>query len=813
MPAAAAGRIQGMHVSSEHLKLSLAIEGMNCSACAARLQRALDGADGVSDAAVSFALERAVVRVDPSETDAAGVLAEIKRSGFEAGTETASFRVENLSDGKSARAVEAAVREVPGVLEVAANPATGMMRVTGLSLMLDDEAVFRSVGAVGFQCVPEGDSGAQSRREIKRARHERRAIAVAAALTLPFLVQMAGMAASGGSVPSIHMPPWAELLLALPIQFGFGLRFYRGALSSLRGRSANMDVLVALGTTSAFAYSCYLLYELGPAAQGNLYFEASAVIITLVMVGKHLEANAKRSAAAAVRDLLALRPDTAIVRLPDGGTESRRASALNPGDTVVCRPGDRLAVDGIIVKGEADIDESLITGESAPVPKGEGDSVSAGSINVDGFIDIETAAVGENSTLSRMIRLVENAQVSKPAVHRLVDRVSAVFVPAIILIAVATFIGWTAYGAGLEQAFKSAASTLVIACPCALGLATPTAIMAGSGAATKAGILIRDAAALEQAHRLSLVAFDKTGTLTEGKPAIADMQLLSDLAEDEVLTIAASLQQGSEHPVAQAFIDEASGRGLGIRAVENFRSHVSRGIEGVIDGRRYMLGGERMYRSEGGGFTPPGRMPGGTPVWLAETDSGAKRPLAAFVLVDRLRPTSRAAIDQLKDLGIRTILLSGDAARIAEGIGAELGIEETRGAVLPEEKAEIVASLGKDGAIVGMVGDGINDSPALASASVGFAMGTGTGIAMETSSITLMRPDPRLVPATVSVSRRTFRKIKQNLFWAFVFNTTGVPLAALGFLNPSIAGAAMAFSSLCVVANSLLLRTWRPRSD
>lgn len=801
-----------MHVPSEHLKLSLAIEGMSCSACAARLQRALDGADGVSDAAVSFALERAVVRVDPSETDAAGVLAEIRRSGFEAATETATYRVENLPDGKSARAVEAAVRGIPGVLEVAADPATGTLQVTGLSLMLDDEAVFRSVGTAGFQCVPEGDSGAQSRREIKRAQHERRAIAVAAALTLPFLVQMTAMAAAGGSAASLHMPPWAELLLAIPIQFGFGMRFYRGALSSLRGRSANMDVLVALGTTSAFAYSCYLLYELGPAAQGNLYFEASAVIITLVMVGKHLEANAKRSAAAAVRDLLALRPDTAIVRLPDGGTESRRASALNPGDTVVCRPGDRLAVDGIIVKGEADIDESLITGESAPVPKAEGDSVSAGSINVDGFIDIETAAVGENSTLSRMIRLVENAQVSKPAVHRLVDRVSAVFVPAIILIALATFVGWTAYGAGLEQAFKSAAATLVIACPCALGLATPTAIMAGSGAATKAGILIRDAAALEQAHRLSIVAFDKTGTLTEGKPAIADIELLSDLGEDEVLTISASLQQGSEHPVAQAFIDEAAARALGVRAVENFRSHVSRGIEGVINGRRYMLGGERMFRSDRGEFVPPGRVPGATPVWLAEADSGAK-PLAAFELVDRLRPTSRAAIEQLKGLGVRTILLSGDAARIAEGIGTELGIEETRGAVLPGEKAEIVASLGKDGATVGMVGDGINDSPALASASVGFAMGTGTGIAMETSSITLMRPDPRLVPATISVSRRTFRKIKQNLFWAFVFNTTGVPLAALGFLNPSIAGAAMAFSSLCVVANSLLLRTWQPKSD
>ena len=754
--------------ATERQRFELAIEGMTCSACAARVQRALVHTDGVTEAAVNFAVEQALVHIDPAQTDLQSIIAVVQRCGY--------------------------------------------------------------------QAHHESDQVKQAERAQRQAVRERRAILAAAVLTAPFLAQMAITFGLGDAGRGLHLPPWAELALALPLQFGLGWRFYRGAVNALHGGWANMDVLVALGTTAAFAYSLYLLLALGAAAQGQLYFEASAVIITLVLVGKHLEARAKRGATAAVQELLALQPDTALVRLPNGGTEQRPCQGLRPGDLVVCRPGDRVAVDGIILRGEAAMDEALISGESNPVAKAPGDLVTAGAINLDGFIDIETRAVGADSTLAKMIRMVENAQAGKPAVQRLVDRVSAVFVPAVIALAVVTFLStWLFADGGLETAIVNAAATLVIACPCALGLATPTAIMTGTGAAVRAGILFKDTASLEHAHRLSHVIFDKTGTLTEGKPTVAHIDLLAERSAEEVLAVAATLQQGSEHPIASAFREAAAQQGLQLAEVVNFKSRVSRGIEGEVRGVHYLLGNDRLFRQEGSA-TPPGELGdlpgnaglsqqeglvtppqkprrGGAEVWLGARREAGDALLARFELVDQLRPTAKAAVDELKRLQLKTLLVSGDANAVARRIGKELGIDDVRGEARPEDKTAIIAQLANQGAKVGMVGDGLNDAPALAQADVGIALSTGVDAAMETAAITLMRPDPRLVATAIDASRRTFRKIKQNLFWAFAYNVVALPLAALGYLTPSLAAAAMALSSLSVIANSLTLRFWKPNLE
>ncbi len=792
-------------------RFDLVIEGMTCSACSARLERALNEAPGVSDAVVNLAIERAMLRTDPEQTDLETVMDTVRRSGFSVGTETRTFHVDNLGDAAVAGRVEKALRTVPGVINVEIDRRLKHVRVCCASRMGPDRVLKKAVADAGYELFSEaGGEKATALRESQQDRRERITLLIALILSAPFLVQMGVMFGFGEQAIHLHMPPWAELALATPLQFVIGRRFYRGAFSSLRGGGANMDVLVAMGTTAAFGYSLWQMIALGDLARGQLYFETSAIIITLILVGKHLEARARRGAAVAIRGLMALRPDTATLRLEDGSLQERPAQDLEVGDVIVCRPGEKIAADGIILRGAADVDESLISGESNPLAKAEGDSVTAGSINLDGFIDVETRAVGDDSTLSRMIRLVENAQVSKPAVQRLVDRVCAIFVPVVVGIATLVFFGWLLAGAGLETALLTAAATLVIACPCALGLATPTAIMTGSGAAARAGILIRDVGALERAHAVTHVVFDKTGTLTEGRPRLSEIESLAGLDEKQVLTAAASLQQGSEHPIATAFSDEMERRGLQLEAVTNFRSIVSRGVEGELKGSHYLVGNDRLFRDKG--LDPPERKMhrGGTEVWLGGKIRGRDALLARFALLDELRPTSKSAVWQLAKLKVVPFLVSGDAISVARRIAADLGIDEVRGETRPEDKSAIIAELEAGGAKVAMVGDGVNDAPALARATVGIALGSGTDVAMETASITLMRPDPRLVAAAIDVSRRTFRKIKQNLFWAFVYNAVGLPLAALGFLSPTLAGAAMAFSSVSQVLNSLILRAWRP---
>jgi len=711
--------------------------------------------------------------------------------------------------------VEKALRAVPGVLEANVNLAIERADVRSSPGSTGLNALMRAVELAGYQArvalpaVGPGLAEDEHRdREQAAMRRELNLLLISAALATPLLIQMVAMFAG----LHWHLAAWAELLLATPVQFVIGARFYSSAWKAVRARSGNMDLLVVLGTSAAYVYSLYLLVTLGfDGARGQLYFEASVVIITLVLLGKFLESRAKRGTTAAIRQLMNLRPQTGRVRRPDGTEVDVPIGEVHTGDVLIVRPGERIPVDGLIAAGHSEVDESLITGESLPVEKAPGGKVTGGAINGTGLLEVSATAVGADSTLARIIRLVENAQGGKAPVQRLVDRISAIFVPVVVGLATLTFVVWYAVTGSFEPAFLSAVAVLVIACPCALGLATPTAIMTGTGAAARAGILIKDVEALERAHRLDTVVFDKTGTLTAGRPTLVGLHAIRG-NEDELLQVAAAVQYGSEHPLARAIVAGAEARGIKTAQVTGFRSSTGRGVSGTVDGRQILIGNERLladHRIDPGAALPQAlewERQARTAVFVADTDG----VLGVLAIADPLRPEAAEAVNVLRNLRVHTLMLSGDAQPVAAEIGRQAGVDEARGGVLPEGKAEAIAQLRASGRTVGMLGDGINDAPALAAADVGIAMGTGTDVAMETAGITLMRPDPRLVAAAIAVSRATFRKIKQNLFWAFVYNAVGIPLAAFGLLTPALAGAAMALSSVSVVANSLWLRGWRP---
>ncbi len=725
--------------------------------------------------------------------------------------ETRVFHVEGMTCSACSARVEKVLANVSGVAAAHVNLALERATVT-VAPTLADEALTEPVSAAGFRLIPAQDDRSRTGPDAPQIRRERIVMILAAAITLPFLLQMmAGLLRSWIGL-DWHLPVYAEAILASLMQIGVGAVYYRNAFYALRGGSANMDVLVVLGTTSAYLYSWYLMLTLGDGAAGRLYFEASVVIITLVLFGKYLESGARRSASGAIRELLAVRPVTARTRAEDGTEREIPVHALRVGEVVLCRPGDRLAADGVVLQGEAEIDEALITGESVPVTKSPGDPVLAGSMNVNGFVAFEVRATGGESTLGRVIRLVENAQAGKPAIQRHVDRISAVFVPVVVAIALITCFVWLLLGAGLETALINAVSVLVIACPCALGLATPVAIVTGAGVAAKAGILVRDIEALEQSNDLTHVVFDKTGTLTEGRPAIESIVPLAEGEAQDSLRIAASLQQGSAHPFATAFQRMASDRKIALSKVARFRNVVARGIEGEIEGTRYLLGNPQFFKEACPDTAPPppAAHSGATAVWLAAHGDAGCNYLARFDLVDALRPDAVQVVEGLGQLGIKTLIVSGDAEPVVTRIAQDARIDEVYAGATPEDKEEIVAKLMDTGAKVCMVGDGINDAPALARASVGIAMGSGTDVAMETAAITLMRSDPSLVVGAIDVSRRTIRKIRQNLFWAFAYNVVGLPLAAMGFLLPALAAAMMTFSSISVVLNAMTLRLWRP---
>lgn len=731
------------------LQFDLGVGGMTCASCVGRVERALRKVPGVEDAAVNLATESArVAMAVPEGSDAAALEAQLRRAVRNAGYEP-------LAKGQGEAAEDL-------------SPWAGFLPV-GLGL------------------------------------------ALSAPLVLPMVGDLFGQ--------HWMLPAWLQFVLATPVQFILGARFYKAGWHAARALTGNMDLLVAVGTSAGWGLSVWLWLTAHAGHAPHLYFEASAVVVTLVLLGKWLEARAKRQTTAAIRALHALRPDVVHLLGKAGEVDVPVAEVL-VGDRLVVRPGERIPVDGTVHEGHTQVDESMLTGEPLPVAREVGAPLTGGSINGDGRIVMAVTAVGAETVLAHIIRLVEDAQAAKAPLQRLVDKVSAVFVPVVLLIALATLLGWLWAGAGLEVALIHAVAVLVIACPCALGLATPAAIMAGTGVAAKHGILIKDAQALERAHQVDTVAFDKTGTLTVGQPRLTAFEVVPGVDEAAVLAAVAAVQSGSEHPLARAVVRAAQEHQLALQAPDAVRAVPGRGTEGEVQGTSVLVGSLRWMQELGVDLGPLARRAadlqaeGATVSVVAERTAQGLALRALLAFGDEPKPGAREALAALKARGIRTVMVSGDNRGAAEAMARRLGLDpaagEVRAEVLPGDKATQVAALQQQGGrVVAMVGDGVNDAPALAAADVGMAMGNGTDVAMHAAGITLMRGDPLLVAAALDISHRTVLKIRQNLFWAFAYNVAGIPLAALGYLSPVVAGAAMALSSVSVMANALLLKRWR----
>ncbi|WP_122581267.1 heavy metal translocating P-type ATPase [Pseudomonas viridiflava] len=723
-------------------------------------------------------------------------------------TLTFDLPISGMTCASCAGRVERALAKVPGVNSVTVNLANERAHVQ-VQPQTDPQTLINAVSHAGYSATLLQDERVEADRKADTLHRERWALLLAILLAVPLVVPMLL------SPLGVHwmLPAWAQAALATPVQFILGARFYVAAWKAVRSGAGNMDLLVAIGTSAGYGLSLYQWLTAEPGTAPHLYFEASAVVIALVLLGKYLESRAKRQTASAILALEALRPDRAL-RVVDGVEQEVAISELQLEDRVLVKPGERFPVDGDVIEGHSHADEALITGESLPVAKEPGDRVTGGAINGEGRLLVRTTALGSETVLARIIRLVEDAQTGKAPIQRLVDRVSQVFVPVVLLIAFITLAGWLLADASLEVALINAVTVLVIACPCALGLATPTAIMAGTGVAARHGILIKDAEALERAHEVTAVVFDKTGTLTSGTPRITNMIALEG-NEEQLLQRAGALQRGSEHPLAKAVLDVCHEWQLKLDEIENSHALSGRGIAGTVQGHELVLGNRRLLEESG---LPMGDLAESARIWEAEGRTlswlieRAPDPhvIGLFAFGDSLKPGTDEAVRELNARGITSHLLTGDNRGSAQVVAKALGIHDVHAEVLPADKSATVMQL-KSHNVVAMVGDGINDAPALAAADIGIAMGSGTDVAMQAAGITLMRGDPRLVPAALDISRRTYAKIRQNLFWAFVYNLIGIPLAAFGYLNPVLAGAAMALSSVSVVSNALLLKTWKPK--
>ena len=787
-------------------QFDLPIDGMTCASCAGRVEKSLAKVPGVRSVSVNLATEQA--RVEAPAESLPALVEAVQQAGYSVPAHSLELDISGMTCASCAGRVEKALAKVPGVKSASVNLATERAHVELLG-QVDPGLLINAVTQAGYGASLHQSEKAAEDDQQKRLHRERWALTLAIVLALPLVLPM--LLAPFG----IHwmLPAWAQFVLATPVQFVLGARFYVAAWKAVKAGAGNMDLLVALGTSAGYGLSLYEWAIAEPGTMPHLYFEASAVVIALVLLGKYLESRAKRQTASAIRALEALRPERAL-RMVDGQEQDVAISDLRLNDLVLVKPGERFPVDGEVVEGQSHADEALISGESLPVPKQPGDKVTGGAINGEGRLVIKTLALGTETVLARIIRLVEDAQSAKAPIQKLVDKVSQVFVPVVLLIALATLLGWWLYGAPIETALINAVAVLVIACPCALGLATPTAIMAGTGVAARHGILIKDAEALERAHEVSAVVFDKTGTLTSGTPQIAHFSAL-DGDEAHLLQAAGALQRGSEHPLAKAVLDACAARNLNVPDVTGSQSLTGRGIAGTLEGRRLALGNRRLLEETG---LAPGSLAASASAWETEgrtlswliEQSPQPQVLGLFAFGDTLKPGAQSAIAQLNARHISSHLLTGDNRGSAKVVAEALGISDVHAEVLPADKAATVTELKKTG-VVAMVGDGINDAPALAAADIGIAMGGGTDVAMHAAGITLMRGDPRLVPAALEISRKTYAKIRQNLFWAFIYNVIGIPLAAFGFLNPVLAGAAMAFSSVSVVSNALLLKFWKPR--
>ena len=788
--------------------LDLPVEGMTCAACAARIEKTLNRLPGVS-AAVNFAAERASIRFDAARTEPAKLVETIRKAGFQVPPRVLDLSLSGMTCATCAARIEKVLNRLPGV-EAVVNLASEKAHLRFVPGLTGTDAMLEAVKKAGFGAsVASDDTRAEEKRRRAAAhREELRRFWVSAALTLPLVAQMFAMFGGEGGMHGEILPRWLQLLAATPVQFWIGRRFYVGAWHALRGGSGNMDVLVALGTSMAYLYSLVVTVA-GLQAQ-HVYFEASATIITLVLLGKLLESGAKARTQAALEALVRLQPQTAWIE-KDGALSEVPVGILLPGDCFIVRPGDAVPVDGEVLSGASSANEAMLTGESMPVDKGQGDPVFAATVNGGGLLRCRATGVGSATLLAGIIRMVEQAQGSKAPVQRLADRIAGIFVPVVCMVALLTFLAWWGLSGDFARALVNAVAVLVIACPCALGLATPTAIMVATGRAAAAGILVKNAAALELAEKIDILAVDKTGTLTEGRPVVTDLLPAKGVEALELLRLAATLEQGTGHPLAQAILARAAAEKLVLPTLASLTAYAGKGVDGAFEGATWLLGSPEFLRERGVDVdlrkVALHQSAGKTVIGLA---TGEGRWLGLIAVADRLRDTSCAAVRRLRERGIGVVMLTGDNPATARAVAADAGIADFRAGILPGDKGLAIAELMASGRRVAMAGDGVNDAPALAAADVSFAIGAGADVAQEAADITLMRNDLNGVVDAIDLSRATLQRIRQNLFFALVYNVLGIPLAAMGLLNPVIAGAAMALSSVSVVSSSLLLKRWKP---
>lgn len=790
--------------------IELPIDGMTCAACAARLEKNLNKLQGVH-ASVNFANEKASVDYEQSLTQPQEIILSIKDSGFNVLPQALQLKIDGMTCAACSGRVESALNKLPSVT-ANVNQASEVAYITYTPGIVSLENLIAAVTSSGYHANTLNQTSRDKENARKQASYhaDLRLFWFSAILTIPLMLQMLTMFSDHHN----ELPRWLQWLLATPVQFWIGLRFYKGAWYALKGGAANMDVLIALGTSMAYVFSTVVtLYEL----EGqHVYFEASAAIITLVLLGKLMESRAKNKTSNAIEELIKLQPTIAHVQLANGEILDLDINSLSIGDIFIIRPGESLPVDGVVLEGDSAVNEAMLTGESLPVTKRVGDKVYAATINQQGLLKCRATGVGSETQLAEIIRLIERAQGSKAPIQRIADKIAGIFVPIVMGISLVTFLlTWWIEGE-FVLALINAVSVLVIACPCALGLATPTAIMVGTGRSAQIGVLVKNAAALEHAEKIQVLVVDKTGTLTIGKPVVTDMITTEGVDQETLLQTAALIEQNSEHPLAKAILARAVGITNLTQKITNFQAITGRGVKAEINGTTYILGSPKFLQEHGVENNQAEimklQLEGKTLVGVAAQSHHCYQSLGYFAIADQLRATSKQAIQRIQAMGIEVVMLTGDNVATATAIAKQVGIMNYRAEVLPQDKATVVSEIKSQGKYTGMIGDGINDAPALAAADVSFAIAAGSDVAIEAADITLMRNDLMGVADAIALSRATLRKIRQNLFFAFIYNVLGIPLAALGMLNPVIAGAAMAMSSVSVVSNSLLLKRWKPDS-